>query len=283
MKKQLEEFKEGWNIGLKIMNPLRKVYLFLYVLLPILILINITIHWLSCQKYLLKEHVMNIAVTEQTFKKNLKGTEKIEVVFSSYEQFISNLQEIIVSDLKEAILNKADLKEVLFTIFGNASLLELPFYILVNPAYIEFVSSKYVKDLILSGRVGYVSEHVNVRKPNFKTIDNACKLRAYENIKNRNKTTMNIMSGLIKYLSRDNFVSFLKEGYLNEKSSSYVNASQLSEQYIDQEKVSEYEEYILNLLKTSYRNDILYILDRPNLSESYVAFQKRLLAAIDKL
>lgn len=226
---------------------------------------------------------MNIAVTEQTFKKNLKGTEKIEVVFSSYEQFISNLQEIIVSDLKEAILNKADLKEVLFTIFGNASLLELPFYILVNPAYIEFVSSKYVKDLILSGRVGYVSEHVNVRKPNFKTIDNACKLRAYENIKNRNKTTMNIMSGLIKYLSRDNFVSFLKEGYLNEKSSSYVNASQLSEQYIDQEKVSEYEEYILNLLKTSYRNDILYILDRPNLSESYVAFQKRLLAAIDKL
>lgn len=44
MKKQLEEFKEGWNIGLKIMNPLRKVYLFLYVLLPILILINITIH-----------------------------------------------------------------------------------------------------------------------------------------------------------------------------------------------------------------------------------------------
>jgi len=181
---------------------------------------------------------MFLGVTESTFKKNLKNQTSIDIsIIGEYKDFIKDLKSLILSDIKKAILENEE-KTIFSRVFQGENIKEIDISIFIDIKNLEKVSAQYIKEIVLSNRLPTVTEKIEERRPNRKTIENAEKLKAIKFI--RDKLDLNFHRVFLSKLSMINFIKFINNGSINTNNPSYVNANLVGSEYINEDNVERY-------------------------------------------
>jgi len=214
---------------------------------------------------------MEISVTESTFKKNLKLQTGLNIVIVDMDSFLNELREAAIFDLKNSILNDT-FGKVVHTVFDIYEVEDISILAFSNKAKIESLSSKYIADLISSDKLSFAKEKVSLKRPTTKTIENAEKLKALQEVmssigfydKEYSHSARLIKSVFIQELVFvDLFKPFLTGRGVLKSSSSVANALSVPEGYLDQEKLLEYKHLLVKILKRNVSQLEGYLSNNP--------------------